>query len=133
MCTNQQLPNFNVQAFPTFDASTSLPVQAFQLQILPDGDVLVVGLERGHPPRPQRQRRADLHVCVAARMPGIAVRHEPRPGRQLLLDRRLDLGRHLEGRHRLAATCCRQINTHSGSLFGLSVDDQIEVAAPAPP
>ena len=30
-----------------------------------------------------------------------ALRHEPRPGRQLVLDRRLDLGRHLEGRHRL--------------------------------
>ena len=41
MCTNQQVPNLNVQPFPSFDPSTGLPVQAFQLQILPDGDVLV--------------------------------------------------------------------------------------------
>jgi hypothetical protein len=41
MCTNQQLPNLNVQPFASLDASTGLPVQAFQLQILPDGNVLV--------------------------------------------------------------------------------------------
>ena len=41
MCTNQQEPNFNVQPFPSYDPSTGLPVQAFELQILPDGDVLV--------------------------------------------------------------------------------------------
>ena len=41
MCHNQQLPNLNVQSFPTYDASTNLPVEAFELQILPDGDVLV--------------------------------------------------------------------------------------------
>ena len=41
MCTNQQLPNLNVASFPNFDSSTGLPVQAFELQILPDGDTLV--------------------------------------------------------------------------------------------
>ena len=41
MCTNQQLPNLNAQPFPTFDSSTGLPVQAFQLKILTDGNVLV--------------------------------------------------------------------------------------------
>ncbi len=41
MCTNQQEPNLNVQPFASYDPSTGLPVEDFELQVLPDGDVLV--------------------------------------------------------------------------------------------
>ena len=40
-CTNTQGPNFNKVPFPSVDPSTGLPVNAFQLKILADGDVLV--------------------------------------------------------------------------------------------
>ena len=100
-CTNQQLPNFNVQSFPTSDPSTGLPVQAFELQILPERGRAGGGFECGHPARPERQRAADLHLRVVARLPGIAVRHKPRPRRQFVLDRGFDLRRRLEGRHRV--------------------------------
>src|SRR3984885_5310521 len=41
MCTNQQEPNLNVQPFSSYDPSTGLPVEDFELQVLPNGDVLV--------------------------------------------------------------------------------------------
>ena len=40
-CTNTQGPNFNKVAFPSVDPSTGLSVNAFQLKILENGDVLV--------------------------------------------------------------------------------------------
>ena len=41
MCTDQQLPNLNLQSFPSVDPTTGFPVEAFKLQILPNGDTLV--------------------------------------------------------------------------------------------
>ena len=40
-CTNTQGPNFNKVAFPSVDPTTGLSVNAFELKILADGDVLV--------------------------------------------------------------------------------------------
>ena len=40
-CTNTQGPNFNKVPFPSTDPSTGLPVNAFEVKLLSDGDVLV--------------------------------------------------------------------------------------------
>ncbi len=40
-CTNTQGPDFNQVPFPSTDPSTGLPVNAFELKILENGDVLV--------------------------------------------------------------------------------------------
>ena len=87
MCTNQQLPNLNLAVVPQFDPSTGLPVQAFELQILPERRHARGRLGRGHPAGPQWQRHADLHLRLAAGLPGLSLRHQPRSRRQLVLDR----------------------------------------------
>ncbi len=40
-CTNTQGPNFNKVPFPSTDPSTGLPVNAFEVKLLSNGDVLV--------------------------------------------------------------------------------------------
>ncbi len=40
-CTNTQGPDFNQVPFPSTDPSTGLPVNAFEVKLLSDGDVLV--------------------------------------------------------------------------------------------
>ena len=52
---------------------------AFELQILPNGDVLVADSESRHPARPERQRHRDLLLRGAARLLRRALRHRPRP------------------------------------------------------
>jgi hypothetical protein len=131
MCTNQQLPNLNVQPFASFDASTGLPVQAFQLQILPDGDVLVADSNADILLDPNGNV---LQTYTCASLPGcqgslFAMSLDPDDTSFWTGDStsgdiwQVDIA---------SGDVLQQINTHSGSLFGLSVDDQIEVAAPAP-
>ena len=131
MCTNQQLPNLNVQAFPTFDASTSLPVQAFQLQILPNGNVLVADSNADILLDPNGNV---LQTYTCASLPGcqgslFAMSLDPDGNSFWTGDStsgdvwKVDIA---------SGDVLQQINTHSGTLFGLSVDDQIEVAAPPP-
>ena len=127
MCTNQQLPNFNLQPFPTGDPSTGLPVQAFELQILPDGDVLVADsnadiLLDHNGNVVQTYTCASLPGCQGSFSPSAST---PTGSRSGLVTRPLATsGRSTSPR----ARCCRQIDTHSGASYGLSVDDQIEVA-----
>ena len=132
MCTNQQLPNFNVQSFPTSDSSTGLPVQAFELQILPDGDVLV---SDSNADILLDQNGNVLQTYTCASLPGcqgslFAISLDPDGNSFWTGDStsgdvwKVDIA---------SGDVLQQINTHSGALFGLSVDDQIEVAAPAPP
>ena len=56
------------------------------------------------PLEPRRQRRPDLPLhllrAVWRRLRGLALRHQPRPRRPLLLDCGLPSGLHLAGRHR---------------------------------
>ena len=91
-CTNTQLSTFNVAPL-TGD-------NAFELQILKNGDVLVADSESDIMLDPNGNvigtyGCADLPGCS-----GRTLRHRPRPRRALLLDRRLGLGRHLSHRHR---------------------------------
>ena len=131
MCTGQQLPNLNLQAFPSFDASTGLPVQAFQLQILPDGNVLVADSNADILLDPNGNV---LQTYTCASLPGcqgslFAMSLDPDGTSFWTGDStsgdiwQVDIA---------TGNVLQQIDTHSGSLFGLSVDDQIEVAA-APP
>jgi hypothetical protein len=131
MCTNQQLPNLNAQPFPTFDSSTSLPVQAFQLQILPDGDTLVADSNADILLDPNGNV---VQTYTCASLPGcqgslFAMNLDPDGNSFWTGDStsgdvwKVDIA---------SGDVLQQINTHSGTLFGLSVDDQIEVAAPAP-
>ncbi len=131
MCTNQQLPNLNVQPFPTFDASTSLPVQAFQLQILSNGDTLVADSNADILLDPNGNV---LQTYTCASLPGcqgslFAMSLDPDGNSFWTGDStsgdiwKVDIA---------SGNVLQQIDTHSGTLFGLSVDDQIEVAAPSP-
>ncbi len=128
MCTNQQLPNLNVQPFPTFDASTSLPVQAFQLQILSNGDTLVADSNADILLDPNGNV---LQTYTCASLPGcqgslFAMSLDPDGNSFWTGDStsgdiwKVDIA---------SGNVLQQIDTHSGTLFGLSVDDQIEVAA----
>ncbi len=131
MCTNQQLPNLNVQPFASFDSSTGLPVQAFQLQILPDGDVLVADSNADILLDPNGNV---LQTYTCASLPGcqgslFAMSLDPDGNSFWTGDStsgdvwQVDIA---------SGDVLQQVDTHSGALFGLSVDDQIEVAAPAP-
>ena len=130
MCTNQQLPNLNAQPFPTFDSSTSLPVQAFQLQILPDGDTLVADSNADILLDPNGNV---LQTYTCDSLPGcqgtlFAMSLDPDGNAFWTGDStsgdiwKVDIA---------SGDVLQQINTHSGTLFGLSVDDQIEVRCSA--
>ncbi len=131
MCTNQQLPNFNLQSFPTSDPNTGLPVQAYELQILPDGDVLVADSNADILLDPNGNV---LQTYTCASLPGcqgslFAISLDPDGTSFWTGDSNsgdvweVDIA---------TGAVQQQINTHSGSLYGLSVDDEVEVAAPAP-
>src|SRR3984957_18669187 len=131
MCTDQQEPNFNVVPFASYDPSTGLPVQAFQLQILPDGDVLVADSNADILLDPNGNV---LQTYTCASLPGcqgslFAMSLDP-DGTSFWT------GDSTSGNvwevNIASGAVEQQIDTHSGPLYGLSVDDQIEVAAPAP-
>jgi hypothetical protein len=131
MCTNQQESNFNVQPFASIDSSTGLPVQAFQLQVLPNGDVLVADSNADILLDPNGNV---LQTYTCASLPGcqgslFAMSLDPDGTSFWTGDStsgnvwEVDIA---------TGAVQQQIDTHSGSLYGLSVDDQIEVAAPPP-
>ena len=131
MCTNHQESNFNLQPFASIDPSTGLPVQAFQLQILPDGDVLVADSNADILLDPNGNV---LQTYTCASLPGcqgslFAMSLDPD-------DTSFWTGDSTSGNvwevDIATGAVQQQIDTHSGSLYGLSVDDQIEVAAPSP-
>ncbi len=131
MCTNQQEPNFNVQPFASYDPSTGLPVQAFQLQVLPDGDVLVAD---SNADILLDQNGNVLQTYTCASLPGcqgslFAMSLDP-DGTSFWT------GDSVSGNvwevDIATGAVQQQIDTNSGTLYGLSVDDEIEVAAPAP-
>jgi hypothetical protein len=131
MCTNHQESNFNLQPFASIDPSTGLPVQAFQLQILPDGDVLVADSNADILLDPNGNV---LQTYTCASLPGcqgslFAMSLDPD-------DTSFWTGDSTSGNvwevDIATGAVQQQIDTHSGSLYGLSVDEQIEVAAPPP-
>ena len=132
LCTNQQLPNFNVQSFQSFDPSTGLPVEDFQLQILSDGDILVADSNADILLDPNGNV---LQTYTCASLPGcqgslFAISLDPDGNSFWTGDStsgdiwKVDIA---------SSDVLQQIDTNSGALYGLSVDDQIEVGAPAPP
>ena len=128
MCHNQQLPNLNVQSFPTYDASTNLPVEAFELQILPDGDVLVADSNADILLDPngnvlQTYTCASLPDCQGALF---AVSLDPDGNSFWTGDSNSGYVWKIDT---ASGDVLQTINTRSGALYGLSVDDQIEVAA----
>jgi len=134
ICTNTQEPNFNLQSFPSFDSSTGLPVQAFELQVVPGGDVLVADSNADILLDPNGNV---LHTYTCASLPGcqgslFAISLDPNGTSFWTGDStsgdiwQVALGGANDGYVQ------QQIDTHSGALYGLSVDDQIEVAAPTP-
>ena len=131
MCTNQQLPNLNLQSFPNFDPSTGLPVQAFELQILPDGDVLVADSNADILLDPNGNV---LQTYTCASLPGcqgslFAISLDPDGNSFWTGDSNSGYVWQVDT---ASGDVLQTINTQSGSLYGLSVDDQIEVAAPPP-
>ena len=126
-CTNTQLPNFNAGR----PLSTGL-TDAFELQILPNGDVLVADSNSGHPARPQRQRDSDLLVLRPC--PAAPTSSSPSPS--ILSGTSFWTGDAASGDiwqiNIATGHVLQTIDTHSAYLFGLSVDDEIEVAAPPP-
>ena len=131
MCTNQQLPNLNLQSFPNFDPSTGLPVQAFELQILPDGDALVADSNADILLDPNGNV---LQTYTCASLPGcqgslFAISLDPDGNSFWTGDSNSGYVWQVDT---ASGDVLQTINTQSGSLYGLSVDDQIEVAAPPP-
>ena len=130
MCTGQQLANFNVQPFPTVDPTTGYPVSAYELQILPDGDVLVAD---SNADILLDQNGNVLQTYTCASLPGcqgqlFAISLDPDGTSFWTGD--ANSGNVWEVNIATGAVQ-QQIDTHSGALFGLSVDDEVEVAAPA--
>jgi Bacterial Ig-like domain (group 3) len=131
MCTGQQLPNFNVQPFPSSDPTTGYPVSAYELQILPDGDVLVADSNADILLDPNGNV---LQTYTCASLPGcqsqlFAISLDPDGTSFWTGDS--NSGNVWEVDIATGAVQ-QQIDTHSGALYGLSVDDEVEVAAPAP-
>ena len=131
MCTNQQEPNLNVQPFASYDPSTGLPVEDFELQVLPDGDVLVADSNADILLDPNGNV---LETYTCASLPGcggslFAISLDPGGTSFWTGD---SASGDIWEVNIASGAVEQQIDTHSGSLYGLSVDDQIEVAAPAP-
>lgn len=130
-CTNSQGPNFNTTAFPTSDTATNLPVQAFELKILSSGEVLV----------------ADSNAVLLLDQSGNVVQTYPCStlpscGGQLFAvsvdpsGQSFWTGDSASGDiyeiNIASGNTMQTIATHSGTLYGLSVLDQLEVATPPP-
>ncbi len=128
-CTNTQGPNFNNVPFPSSDSSTGLPVSAFELKILANGDVLV----------------ADSNADLLLDPNGNVIQTYPcssmtNCGGQLFAisvdpsGTSFWTGDSASGdiyQVNLASGALMQtIATHSGTLYGLSVANQKEVATP---
>ena len=124
-----QLPNFNQASALTHRRAAGRPSSS---RSCPTATSSWRTPNRGHAARPQRQRDPDLLLRLLAGCARAAVRHEPRPRRHLVLDRRLHSG-DIWQVDIATGNVLQTIDTHSGYLFGLSVDDQIEVAATPPP
>ena len=128
MCTHTQRPNFNVHPCPPPTPPTNQPNEAFELQILPNSDVLVADSNADIVLDPNGNV---LQTYTCASLPGcqgalFAVASTPSGTSFWTGDSnsgyiwQVDTGhrrRHADDQHA------------SGSLYGLSVDDQIEVAA----
>ncbi len=130
-CTNTQGPNFNKASFPSIDPETGLPIQAFQLKILENGDVLVA------------DSNADLlldsngnviNTYPCSSMPNcggqlFAISVDPSGTSFWTGDS--DSG-DIYQISIANGQVLKTINANTGNLYGLSVDNQIEVAAPPP-
>ncbi len=127
-CTNTQGPNFNKASFPSIDPETGLPIQAFQLKILENGDVLVA------------DSNADLlldsngnviNTYPCSSMPNcggqlFAISVDPSGTSFWTGDS--DSG-DIYQISIANGQVLKTINANTGNLYGLSVDNQIEVAA----
>ncbi len=126
-CANTQGPNFNVAAFPTADSSTGLPVQAFQLKILASGEVLVADsnavLLLDH-----NGNVVQTYPCSALPSCGgqlFAVSVDPSGNSFWTGD---SASGNIYEINIASGNLMQTIATHSGTLYGLSVLDQLEVA-----
>ena len=121
-CTNTQRPTFNLAPFPGDDA--------YELQILPNGDVLVADSESVVLLDPNGNLIRLLLVAAsgcADELFAIAVD----PGGTSFWTDDTSSGDRLPQSTSPPATSCRP-STPSPYLYGLSVDNEIEVAAPPP-
>ena len=129
-CTNTQGPDFNKVPFPSQDPSTGLPVNAFQLKILADGDVLV----------------ADSNAVLLLDPNGNVIQTYPcsslpNCGGQLFAISVDPSGTsfwtgdsssgYIYQINIATGALMQTINSQSGTLYGLSVLDQKEVATPS--
>jgi len=129
-CTNTQGPNFNKVPFPSVDSSTGLPVNAFQLKILANGDVLV----------------ADSNAVLLLDSNGNVMQTYPcsslpNCGGQLFAISVDPSGTsfwtgdsssgYIYQINIATGALMQTINSQSGTLYGLSVLDQKEVATPS--
>jgi hypothetical protein len=129
-CTNTQGPDFNKVPFPSIDSSTGLPVNAFQLKILANGDVLV----------------ADSNAVLLLDSNGNIVQTYacsslPNCGGQLFAVSVDPSGTsfwtgdsssgYIYQINIATGALMQTINSQSGTLYGLSVLDQKEVATPS--
>jgi len=129
-CTHTQGPDFNQVPFPSIDSSTGLPVNAFQLKILANGDVLV----------------ADSNAVLLLDSNGNVVQTYscsslPNCGGQLFAISVDPSGTsfwtgdsssgYIYQINIATGALMQTINSQSGTLYGLSVLNQKEVATPS--
>ncbi len=130
-CTNTQGPNFNTTAFPTIDTSTQLPVQAFQLKILASGKVLVAD-SNAVLLLDQSGNVVQTYPCSALPSCGgqlFAVSVDPSGNSFWTGD---SASGEIYEINIASGNLMQSVATHSGTLYGLSVLDQLEVATPPP-
>ncbi len=128
-CTSTQGPTFNKVPFPSVDPSTGLSVNAFQLKILANGDVLV----------------ADSNAILELDSTGNLVQTYPCSGLPNCSGQLFALSVDPSGTSFWTADSAsgaiyqiniatgalmQTIQTHEGLLFGLSVAGNLEVATP---
>ncbi len=129
-CTNTQGPNFNKVAFPSVDPTTGLSVNAFELKILADGDVLV----------------ADSNAVLLLDPNGNVIQTYPCSALPNCSGQLFALSVDPSGTSFWTADSAsgaiyqiniatgalmQTIQTHEGLLFGLSVLGNLEVATPS--
>ena len=136
MCTNTPGPNVNAEPFPTNDPVTNQPTnQAYEAQVRPNGQVLVADSSQDILLNTRRDRLADLLVQLLRPYGAgcddnlFTISLDPNGSTFWTGD---SVSGYIWQVDIATGNVLQTINAKSGTVYGLSVADQIEVAAPAP-
>jgi hypothetical protein len=129
-CTNTQGPTFNKVSFPSIDPTTGLPVNAFELKILAGGDVLVADSNADLLLDPNGNV-IQTYPCSSMTNCGgqlFAISVDPSGASFWTGD---SASGYIYQINIASGAVMQTINSQSGTLYGLSVDNQKEVATPS--